>query len=81
MSSLANLLTLAAAARLLPNKPHPSALWRWARRGLRARNGQIVFLQHTRLGGRVYVTEEALADFGRKLAEADVAANGSPEGT
>lgn len=73
MSTLAHLLTLAAAAKLLPNHPHPSALWRWSRRGLRARNGQVIHLQHVRLGGRVYTSEEWLSDFGRKLAENDTA--------
>ena len=74
MSTTAHLLTLAAAAKLLPHRPHPSALWRWARRGLRARNGSIVRLEHFRIGGRIYTTEAALEAFGRALAQADLAA-------
>ena len=74
MSTALHLLTLAAAAKLLPDPPHPSALWRWARRGLRARDGSLIRLEHFRIGGRIYTTEAALEAFGRALAEADVAA-------
>jgi hypothetical protein len=72
VNTTAHLLTLAAAAKLLPHRPHPSALWRWARRGLRARNGSVIRLEHVRLGGRIFVTADALATFGQRLAEADV---------
>ena len=68
------LLTLAAATRELPGRVHPSTIWRWARNGVRARNGLRVRLAHRRLGRRVYVTREALHDFSRALAEADCVA-------
>lgn len=67
-------LSLVDAANLLPHRPHPTALWRWARRGLRARDGRLIRLAHVRLGGRVYVTREAIEEFGRRLAEADMVA-------
>ena len=73
MSTTAHYLSLAAAAKTLPGRPHPSALWRWARRGLRARDGRRIRLRHLRFGGRLYVTPEALEQFGLQLAEADVA--------
>jgi len=73
MSTLDKLLTCAAASRLLPGRPHPSTIWRWARRGLRARDGRIIHLEHVRLGSRVYVTVQALERFGRAMARADVA--------
>ena len=66
------LLTLGEAAKLLPNRPHASALWRWCRRGLKSRGGRVVRLAHLRIGGRLYVRREDLEAFGRKLAEADV---------
>ncbi len=65
------LLTLPEAARLLPTRPHASALWRWSRLGLRARDGTRVRLKHLRLGGRIYTTHADLDAFGRALADAD----------
>ncbi len=48
------LLTLAAAARHLPTRPHVSTIWRWAATG---------GLETVRLGGRVYTSAEALDRF------------------
>ena len=48
------LLTLAAAARHLPMRPHVSTIWRWAATG---------GLETVRLGGRVYTSAEALDRF------------------
>jgi len=67
----AALLTLSQAAQTLPHRPHPSALWRWARRGLRTRHGNVVRLRHVRIGKRIFVTREDLEAFGRAVAEAD----------
>jgi hypothetical protein len=68
---LDELIPLAQAARRLPNRPHVSALWRWCRLGIRGRGGDRVRLEHTRIGMRLYTTEAWLADFGRRLEEAD----------
>ena len=65
-------LTLAAAAKLCPGKPHCSALWRWSRHGLRARNGERVRLKHIRVGGRIFTTRPWLNGFFAAVAEADV---------
>ena len=63
------------AARRLPNRPHVSALWRWCRLGIRGRGGDRVRLEHTRIGMRLYdclrPRSAWLADFGRRLEEAD----------
>ena len=63
------------AARRLPNRPHVSALWRWCRLGIRGRGGDRVRLEHTRIGMRLYdclrPRSASLADFGRRLEEAD----------
>lgn len=66
------LLSCAAAARLLPNKPSPSAIWRKMREGQRARNGEVIRLSHVRHGRQLFTTENDLSDFSRRLAEADV---------
>lgn len=66
-------LSLAAASRLVPGRPHTSTLWRWCRRGVLARSGERIRLKHIRLGARVFTTREALDEFGRALADADAA--------
>jgi hypothetical protein len=72
---LDELIPLAKAARRLPNRPHVSALWRWCRLGIRGRGGDRVRLEHTRIGMRLYdclrPRSAWLADFGRRLEEAD----------
>ena len=68
-----SMLTLPQAAKLAPGNPHASTVWRWARRGVRARNGQRIHLQHMRAGGRVLVEESALQEFFEALAQADIA--------
>lgn len=60
------LLTLAQAARLLPTRPAPSTLWRWAKRGIRG-----IHLGYRRLGGKIVVTEEAIRCFMDQLTKQD----------
>lgn len=72
------MLNLKDAADLVPSRPHFSALWRWCRRGVLARNGRRVYLEHRRYGSRLFTTAEALDRFGAELAEADThAADGT----
>ncbi|MGA1369651.1 MAG: hypothetical protein ACO394_14185, partial [Blastocatellia bacterium] len=53
------------AVKLLPNRSHVSALWRWSRIGVRGRNGERVRLQIARIGMRIDTTEARPAvDFG-----------------
>jgi len=66
-----NYLTLAEAARTLPNDPHPASVWRWCRKGVVSRSGHRVKLAHVRIGGRIYVTDEDLKRFGEELAASD----------
>lgn len=65
-------LTLTEAARLTPRRPTAGTIWRWARRGVRARDGRTIRLQHVRVGGRVYTSEQWLRSFFAELAEADL---------
>jgi len=64
-------LTLPQAAKLVPGRPHASTLWRWCRRGVKARDGVRVRLAHQRYGQRVFVTEAAIERFAAELAEHD----------
>lgn len=66
-------LTLARAAQAAPGRPSANAMWRWCRRGVLARNGERVRLQHIRQGGRVFTRLDWLAEFGAALAAADTA--------
>lgn len=63
--------TLVEAAALCPHRPHPSALWRWCRRGIKARSGKRIRLNHVRVGGRIFTTQADLARFFAAVAEAD----------
>lgn len=66
-------INLGRAAKLIPERPSVNAVWRWARKGVLARGGDRVRLEHVRLGGRVYTTEQWVREFGVKLAKADAA--------
>jgi len=64
-------ITMTEAAKLAPGRPSTSCIWRWCRRGVKARDGQRVRLEHVRVGGMIYTTAAWLDAFGRALAEAD----------
>lgn len=64
-------LTLSHAARIAPGRPTPNCIWRWCRRGVLARSGERVRLQHVRIGGKLFTTARWLDEFGRRLADAD----------
>ncbi|MBP3955037.1 hypothetical protein J8F10_07045 [Gemmata sp. G18] len=60
-------LSLSAVARRLPGRngthANPSTVARWVHKGATAPDGQRVKLAAVRIGGTLYVTERALADF------------------
>ena len=64
-------LDLAEAAKRSPGRPHCSTVWRWCRRGIKARSGERIRLRHIRAGGRIFIPAEALDEFFRRVAEAD----------
>lgn len=64
-------ITLTEVAKTTPGRPTANCIWRWCRRGVLARNGERVRLEHVRLGGRIFTTRRWLDEFGRALAEAD----------
>lgn len=73
MHQFEDLLTLGQAAKIAPGRPSSNCLWRWCRRGVLSRAGERVYLQHVRVGGKVYTRAEWLEDYGQTLAEADAA--------
>lgn len=79
-------VSLTDAAKITPGRPTANCVWRWCRRGVRARNGERVRLRHIRMGGMMYTTAGWLDEFGRRLAEADARhfdsdGNDTPTGT
>lgn len=64
-------LTLKEAARLAPGTPSASAVWRWCRKGLKARDGSQVTLKHVRVGREVYTSAAWLHAFFEAVATAD----------
>lgn len=68
-----DLLSLSDAAHRCPGHVSQSAVWRWARKGLKARSGNRVRLRHLRVGGRLYTTQANLDGFFADLASADIA--------
>jgi hypothetical protein len=62
---------LPEAVKIAPGRPSTNCLWRWCRRGVKARDGQRVRLEHVRVGGKLFTTCDWLEAFGRRLADAD----------
>lgn len=65
-------LTCGQAADRTPHRVSSGTIWRWARKGIQARDGSVVRLQHIRIGGRVYTTEAWLQRFFEEVASADL---------
>lgn len=69
-------LSIAQAAQVCPKvrgrRLHTSTLWRWMRRGCKARNGETVRLAHRRVGGMLTTTRADLDRFFQNLADADL---------
>ncbi len=58
--------SLSQAASRLPGRPHVSTLHRWTTKGVRG-----VKLETTRVGSRVFVTQEAIQRFLNELNTTD----------
>jgi len=46
---------------------HTNTIWRWATKGLKGPNGQVVRLEYGKIGGRNCTSEEALQRFFDRL--------------
>ncbi len=68
---MTNYITLTEAAKRCPNRPHTNSVWRWCRKGIKARSGEQIYLDHIRVGGTIHTTESAVHDFFEKVAQAD----------
>lgn len=69
------ILSLGESARQFPGsrgakRVSPTTVWRWCSKGTRRPDGQIVRLEHFRLGSRVMTTREAVARFVAALSDA-----------
>lgn len=64
-------ITLTEAAKLAPSRPSVNCIWRWCRKGVLARNGERLRMQHVRIGGKLYTNAAWLVEFGQALAQAD----------
>jgi hypothetical protein len=71
MHETTDYITLGKAAQLAPGRPCANSVWRWCRKGVKSRSGGRIHLRHVRVGRKVFTTEAWLAEFGRRLAEAD----------
>lgn len=68
-----DLLTLTEAANLIPGRPPDrTTVSRWVNHGIRAARGELVRLDHVRVGGRVLTTKAAVERFLQRLKGADV---------
>ncbi len=67
------LIPLPDTPPLIPGRPHVSAVWRWCRRGVLARSGERVRLEHVRMGGKLFTSKAWIDTFARTLAAADTA--------
>ena len=50
---------------------HATGVWRWMRKGLRARSGERVYLRHVRVGRRVLTRVDWICEFFEALADED----------
>ena len=66
-----NYLSLSEAAKRSPGRPHAATVWRWARRGVKARSGERIRLEHVRVGGRIFIPADALDRFFKAVSDAD----------
>jgi len=67
------LISLGEAAKHSPGRPSANCVWRWCRKGVRARCGQRVRLRHVRVGGKIFTSARWVDEFGQQVAEADAA--------
>ncbi|MCW5769965.1 MAG: DUF1580 domain-containing protein [Phycisphaeraceae bacterium] len=68
-----DLITLSDASQRATGRPSTSAVWRWCRRGVLARDGTRIRLEHRRVGGKIFTSSEWLDAFTKALTDADTA--------
>lgn len=67
-------LTCADAAALVPGNPTWQTVWRWARKGVKSRDGsgRRIHLEHIVVGTRILIPEGAIDGFIKAVTAADV---------
>jgi len=65
-------ITLGEASHLVPGRPSTNCLWRWCRKGVLARSGLRIRLEHVRIGGRIFTRPNWVEEFSQRLTAADV---------
>ena len=66
-----NLLSFSEVTKIVPNRPSTSAIWRWCRKGQKSRSGEIIRLEHVRIGKKIYTSAESLHDYFKEMAQSD----------
>ncbi len=65
-------ITLGEASHLVPGRPSTNCMWRWCRKGVLARSGERIRLEHVRIGGRIFTRPNWVDEFSHRLTAADV---------
>lgn len=65
-------ITLGQASHLVPGRPSTNCMWRWCRKGVLARSGERIRLEHVRIGGWIFTRPTWVDEFSRRLTQADV---------
>lgn len=68
---MSNYLNCAEAAALAPGNPAKETVWRWARHGVKARDGRRIHLDHVVVGTRIFITDGAIDRFIEALTTAN----------
>ena len=63
MPDSAEYMTARQVAQMAPGNPTSATVWRWMTRGLRVRGRGTIQLRYLRRGGRLYTTQDWVADF------------------
>jgi hypothetical protein len=71
MPEASDYVDMCRAAKLFPGDPSYACIWRWCRRGCKARNGERVYLRSVRVGGKLYTTKQWAEQFLADLAAKD----------
>ena len=64
-------ISLAQASKLCPGRLSIQSIWRWCRKGIKSKSGERIHLEHYRVGGKLYTTENDLQNFFKNVTESD----------
>ena len=64
-------LTCAQAAQQFPAKRTRESIWRYARKGVKCRDGSTICLGHIVVGREIFIPEDAIEPFIKALTDAN----------